>query len=161
MKPDQQELKRALEEVLKGGMRHHIGRPINEATRESVLSCVAEALRTFRVESSRESITANSAWERMGTWQKCKWFLVNRLVPSIGKELRKQHDRASYFRYQLVEAAAEHGDQYVPTAMDTYEAPELPHWALEDPHSVVLVDFTFVPAVPVKHITFTATTSRP
>ena len=160
MNTDPQALQASIEQILKGSMAPHFGQPLSADRIAPVLSSIADTVHSMLSrlgECMRSAIVARPAWDCMTTWEKCKWFLVNRLVPSIGKELRKQHDIASGLRYQLVEAAAEHGDRFIPTAMEMYDVPSLPHWALDDPHGVIIVDFTFVPPTPVERITFTGT----
>jgi len=122
----------ALRAAVSSNLQQCVWRPVDERALRGVCDTVSGLLERHGVVAVR----ALPAWAYMTTWQKCKWLLVNRLIPSVGREIRTWHSVASSQQDDSTQSCSR----------------DLPHWCLEDPHSTVVVDALFTPTPPASYI---------
>jgi hypothetical protein len=114
----------------------------SKSSRTTMHDLVFNYLQELRsLENSKTVVKSNIAWDCMTLWEKCKWFLANRMIKSIGEEARKWHGMAVGATYVAESNNIPVGD-----------IPTLPHWLLDDPWNVIVLDVAFTPVMPVNRI---------
>lgn len=125
-----------ISEAAKRALSHHIGRPADSDSVDRMSSEIG-AILGERVESA--AVTASSLWSRMNWQTRVKWWVSNRLLKWVGRDVRAYHDAV-----RLMMAPAD---------LDVYLS-AMPVWANEDPKSVVVVDVKTRLPLPTNSIKF-------
>jgi len=127
-------------EIVNDTLKGYVGQYNTEKTRQSIENTTRKILDKYGLDSTIP-VSASPAWELMTIGDKLRWFLVNKLFKQIGKTIRKFHSEALSFKYQL-----ENNGYLTPAAAI------LPHWAVEDPKQVIVVDALITPSQPLNTI---------
>lgn len=136
-----QKLKEKLKEInesLKKGLEPFVFDPLGNEAIQRIGESVGGIFEQAGLAEVR-GVECRPVWTLMKFGDRFKWFIANRVLKWVGREVRRQHDQYLALWYAIADVT------------DTRKL-ELPNWAESDPKSIMAVDVVFTPRTPMDKI---------